>query len=106
MPNLYFWEPEQQNHGILHAVLAWDECDRVLGCASATCLGAEFPTGSRNSDSPARIAILYVHPEEANQLWVAGFYRVDADAMKIHEALGNLKQIPTTDTGTNAQPSS
>jgi hypothetical protein len=101
MPNLYFWEPGNQNHGILHAVLAWDECDRVLDCMSATRLGAEFPTGSMNVGGSAQVAILYVRPDEANQVWVAGFYRIDADATKIHEALGTLKRIPAIITGIN-----
>jgi hypothetical protein len=94
MPNLYFWEPETQSHGILHAVLAWDECDRVLDCASAIPLGPEFPTGSMNVGSSATVAVLYVHPDEANKVWVAGFYRIDADATKIHEALGTLSRTP------------
>jgi hypothetical protein len=101
MPNLYFWEPENQSHGILHAVLAWDECDRVLGCASATNLGADFPTGPVNVGSSATVAILYVRPDEANKVWVAGFYRVDTDVVKIHEALGTLKRFPDIVTGTN-----
>jgi hypothetical protein len=101
MPNLYFWEPEKQNHGILHAVLAWDDCDRVLGCASTTRLGPEFPTESMNVGGAAMVAILYVHPDEANQVWVAGFYRIDTDATKIHDALGTLKRIPAVMTGIN-----
>src|ERR1700722_604991 len=102
MPNLYFWEPESQNHGILHAVLAWDECDRVLGCASATRIGAEFPAGSMNVGGSARVAILYVHPDEANKTWLAGFYRIDADAAQIREAFGMLKRIPALITGIDA----
>ena len=101
MPNLYFWEPENQNHGILQAVLAWDECDRVLGSASAANLGAEFPTGSANVGSSATAPILYMRPDEANEVWVAGFYRVDADVTKIHKALGTQKRIPSVIPGMN-----
>lgn len=95
MPNVYFWDPEIQNHGILHAVLAWDECDRVLDCASATHLGAEFPTGSINLGGSATVAILYVRPDEASEVWVAGFYRIDADVPKIREAIETLKRTPS-----------
>lgn len=101
MPNLYFWEPGCQNHGILHAVLAWDECDRVLGCAPRTRLGPDFPTESMNVGAAARVAILYVRPDEASQVWVAGFYRIDADATKIHDALGTLERLPVVVTGIN-----
>jgi hypothetical protein len=101
MPNVYFWEPEIQNHGILHAVLSWDECDRVLDCASATRLGEEFPTGSIDLDGSATVAILYVRPEEANDVWTAGFYRIDADVTKIREAIRALKRTPSMLTGMN-----
>jgi hypothetical protein len=101
MPNVYFWEPEIQNHGILHAVLSWGECDRVLGFASATRLGAEFPTGSINLCGSATVAILYVHPEEANEIWIAGFYRIDADVTIIREAIRALRRTPSVLTGIN-----
>ena len=103
MPNVYFWEPEIQNHGILHAVLSWDECDRVLGSTSATHLGAEFPSGSINLDGSPTVAILYVRPEEANGVWIAGFYRIDADVTIIREAIRTLKRTQSILTGINGQ---
>ena len=92
MPNLYFWEPENQSHGILHAVLPWEDCDRVVDRASAIRLGDEFPTESINGNSHATVAILYVRPEEANEEWLAGFYRLDADVTEIRERFGTLKE--------------
>lgn len=40
------------------------------------------------------IAILYVRPEEANEKWLAGVYRIDADVTDINQALGTLNRIP------------
>jgi hypothetical protein len=105
MPNVYFWEPEIQNHGILHAVLSWDECDRVLDCATATHLGADFSSGSINLCGSATVAILYVRPEEANDVWTAGFYRIDADPMVIRERIRVFKKTPSIFAGTNGRRS-
>jgi hypothetical protein len=105
MPNVYFWEPEIQNHGILHAVLSWDECDRVLDSASATHLGADFPSGSIDLWGSATVAILYVRPEEATDVWMAGFYRIDADPMMIRERIRTFKKTPSISTGTNGRRS-
>jgi hypothetical protein len=87
MPNLYFWEPEKQNHGILQAVLPWEDCERGVNRKSATRIGDEFPTESPNGTSQAVVVILYVRPEEANEKWFPGFYRIDSDVAEIREAL-------------------
>jgi hypothetical protein len=92
MPNLYFWEPEMQNHGILQAVLPWEDCERVIDRASAIRLGDEFPSRPIHGCAHATLAILYVHPEEANENWFAGFYHIDADVMEIHDGLVTLKE--------------
>ena len=85
MPNLYFWEPEKQNHGILQAVLPWEASDRVVDRALAIRLGDEFPI-ELLSGAGCAVVILYVRPEEANEDWIAGFYRIDADLTGIHAA--------------------
>jgi hypothetical protein len=92
VPNLYFWEPENQNHGILHAVMPWEDCDHVVDRASAIHVGNEFPTRSIKGSGHATLAILYVHPEEANEEWPAGFYRIDRYVTEIHERLNTLKE--------------
>lgn len=94
MPNLYFCEPENQSHRILRAVLSWEECDHVVDRASATRLGSEFPIASIDGSSQTMIAILYVRPEEANEKWLAGVYRIDADVTDMNQALGTLNRIP------------
>jgi hypothetical protein len=96
MPNLYFWEPEKQNHGILQAVLPWEDCDRVVARASAIRLGDEFPTESPDRASHAAVVILYVRPEEANEKWFPGFYRIDSDVTEIREALVAAPKMPET----------
>lgn len=40
------------------------------------------------------IAILYLRPEEANEKWLAGVYRIDADVTDINQALRTLNRIP------------
>jgi hypothetical protein len=96
MPNLYFWEPENQTHGILHAVLPWDECDRVINRSLATRLWDEFPSRSSNGSSHGTLAILYVRTEEANDQWSAGFYRIDADVTEIRNGLSTAKEPQPT----------
>jgi hypothetical protein len=92
MPYLYFWEPESQNHGILQAVLPWEDCDRVFDRASAIRLGDEFPKGPINRYGQATVVIFYVLPEEANEKWLAGFYHLDADVTEIREAFVDAPQ--------------
>jgi hypothetical protein len=91
MPNFYFWEPETQSHGILHAVLPWEDCGRAVDCVSAIRLGEEFPAERINGNGQVTVAIPYVRPEEANEKWLPGFYRLDADVTEIHEGLRTLK---------------
>jgi hypothetical protein len=92
MPNLYFWEPENQTHGILHAVLPWDECNRVIDRALATRLGDEFPSRPNKWSAHPTLVILYVRSEEANQEWTSGFYRIDADVHEIRRGLSTVKE--------------
>ena len=87
MPNLYFCESEDQSRGMLRAVLSWEDCNRVVNYGSAIHLGDEFPSGSINGSCRSTVAILYVRPEEANEEWGAGFYRIDADVTEIDKAL-------------------
>lgn len=94
MPNLYFCEPENHSHRTLRAVLSWEECDRLVDRASAVHLGDDFPLGSVHGTNESTIAILYVCPEEANEKWLAGVYRIDADVTELNQALGTLKRIP------------
>jgi hypothetical protein len=94
MPYLYFWEPEDQNHGILQAVLPWGDCDRVIDSESAIRLGDEFPSGSINGHDGATVVILYVRAEEANDKWFAGFYRINTDVTKIYETLADVPENP------------
>jgi hypothetical protein len=94
MPKLYFWQPGNQSHGILQAVLPWKDCDRLVDRASALPVGDEFPTDSRNWNGQPTVAILHVHPEEANEKWIAGFYLLDMDIVEIHEGLRALKRSP------------
>jgi hypothetical protein len=94
MPNLYFWEPDNPSHWILRAVLSCEDCDRVVDRASAIHLGGKFPGGSMNRRGHGTVAILYVHPDEANVEWLAGYYRIDTDVTEIHECVRTLNRIP------------
>jgi len=94
MPDLYFLEPENHSHSTLRAVLSWEECDRLVDRTSAVRLGAEFPAGSINESNQSTIAILYVPPEEANEEWLTGVYRIEADVTDLNQTLGTLKRIP------------
>jgi hypothetical protein len=87
MPNLYFCESENQNHGMLRAVLPWDACNRMVKQESAIYLGDEFPSKSIEGACGSTVAILYVLPEEASEQWPAGFYRLDTDVLEIDTAL-------------------
>ena len=94
MPKLYFWEPENQSHGILRAVLPWEDCDHVVDSVSAIHVGNEFPRRSINRSGQTTVAILYVCPEEANERWFAGFYLLKKDVTDINEALRILNRLP------------
>jgi len=94
MPHLYFCEPDNQSHGTLRAVLSWEECDHVVDRASAIRLGDEFPVGSINANGQTTVAVLYVRPEEANEKWFAGFYRMNVEVTEITKTLRILNRIP------------
>jgi hypothetical protein len=65
----------------------------VVDRALAIRLGDECPTESPSGAGRA-VVILYVHPEEANRDWIAGFYRIDTDLTGIHEALMDPPKKP------------
>lgn len=99
MPNIYFWEPRHQSHGTLQAVLPWDHCERVIGPASATHLGAQFPTDSVNDSGT--LVILYVRPDEASDQWLSGF-RLNTDAATVHDAINCDTTPPSSAPRTKA----
>lgn len=83
MPNLYFCESIKQS--MLRAVLSREEAMSLLGHHSANYVGQGFPT--KEKGRATNFALLRVFDAEANKNWRPGFYRFDADIMRIDEAL-------------------
>jgi hypothetical protein len=83
MANLYFCQ-SGRCLGILRAVLSSEECTALLSHDSAHYIGQQFPLTNQD---PADFALLRIFDEEADDDWRAGFYLLDADIMRVEEAL-------------------
>ena len=83
MPNLYFCESIKQS--MLRAVLSREEAIGLLDHHSADYVGQKFP--AKKKGRATNFALLRIFEAEANQDWRPGFYRFDADIMRIYEAL-------------------
>ena len=90
MASLYFCQPHTRNQGMLRAVLNREDCQRLAAPADITYLGEEFPNLANGAASSRDFAVLKVDPEEADAKWRCGFYRVDADLMKLNSVLLTL----------------
>ena len=83
MPNLYFCESIKQS--MLRAVLSREEAMGLLVHHSADYVGKKFPTKKKGRAS--NFALLRIFDAEAKRDLRPGFYRFDADIMRIDEAL-------------------
>lgn len=89
MPNLYFCQPHAQNQGMLRAVISLEDCRHLVAPDSATYVGDQFPQLGDNGKS-ADFAVLSVSQEEADAEWRPGYYRFEADLMKLNAQLLTL----------------
>jgi hypothetical protein len=85
MPNLYYCQSTNHSLGILRAVLTWDQGRSLLNQHAVHYAGQQFPTTAQ--DRAADFAVLRIFDEELDEEWRAGFYRFDADNMRIEEAV-------------------
>jgi hypothetical protein len=85
MPNIYYCQPINRGSGILRAVLSSEEGRSLLKQHSFHYAGPQFPTTAQ--DRAADFAVLRILDEERDEEWRAGFYRLDADIMRIEEAI-------------------
>jgi hypothetical protein len=90
MASLYFCQPHTRNQGMLRAVLNREDCQRLAAPGDITYLGEEFPNLANGAGNTRDFAVLKVDAEEANTKWRSGFYRVDADLMKLNSVLLTL----------------
>jgi hypothetical protein len=70
---------------MLRAVLSWEQCRSLLKQHPFRYAGQQFPTKAQ--DQAADFAVLRVFNEELDKKWCAGFYRCDADIIRIEEAV-------------------
>jgi hypothetical protein len=85
MPNIYYCQSLNRGCGILRAVLSWEEGINLLEQLSFCHTGQQFPTTAQ--DPAADFAVLRILDEELDEEWRPGFYRFDADIMRIEEVL-------------------
>ena len=82
-----FYQKCAGNHGVLRAVLSWEQANQVVSICSC------FYMGDRFRDSPDRFhdfAVLSIEEDASNQKWQTGFYRVNASLSELNEALRRL----------------
>jgi hypothetical protein len=75
---------------MLRAVLSREEAMGLLDHHSAGYVGEKFPT--KKTGRATNFALLRIFDGEANQKWRSGFYRFDADIMRIDDALQSCVQ--------------
>jgi hypothetical protein len=85
MPNIYYCQPSNRGCGILRAVLSREAGRSLLKQHSFHYAGPQFPTTAQ--DRATDFAVLRIFDEELGGEWRAGFYRLDADIMRIEEAV-------------------
>lgn|SRR5579864_2112516 len=81
MPNIYYCS--LAHHGILRAVLSWEESKNLLKLCSVQYAGVQFPTMAHGRASD--FAALRILDEERDDKWRIGFYRFDDDLPQIEE---------------------
>ena len=90
VPKVYFYQPRSGNHGVLRAVLSWEEANQVVSIRRCSYMGDRFRDSSDHTDRSQDFAVLSIEENESNQEWQSGFYRVDASLSKLNEALRRL----------------
>jgi hypothetical protein len=85
MPNIYYCQSTNRGLGILRAVLTWDQGRSLLSQHAIHYTGQQFPTTAQ--DRATDFAVLRIFDEEPDKELRAGFYRFDADIMRIEEAV-------------------
>jgi|SRR5689334_22508906 len=81
MPNMYYCS--LAHHGMLRAVLSWEESRNLLKLYSVQYAGLQFPTMTQ--DRASDFAVLRILDEEGNDKWQVGFYSFDGDILQIEE---------------------
>ena len=87
MPNVYFCQPHDKNHGMLRAVLSVKECESVVREHPATYVGENFPRVGNDAGAAEDFAVICFHPDEISPHWRPGYYRVNSDLNKLNESL-------------------
>jgi hypothetical protein len=90
MPSLYFCQPHAQNQGMLRAIVSIDDCQYLVARDKMTYVGEQFPKVYQGSKQSADFAVLSVDASEVQGEWQAGYYRIEADLMKLNQQLLTL----------------
>jgi hypothetical protein len=90
MPKVYFYQHCAGNHGVLRAVLSWEQANQVVSIRSCFYMGDRFRDSPDQTDRFQDFAVLSIEKDESNQEWQSGFYRVDASLTELNEALRRL----------------
>ena len=91
MPKVYFYEHSAGNHGVLRAVLSWEQVNQVVSIRRCFYMGDRFRVSPDQTDRSSQdFAVLSIDEDESNQEWQTGFYRVDASLTELNEALHRL----------------
>lgn len=73
---------------MLRAVLSWKDCKDVVSVGSCLYVGEHFPVMHDNQqDESPEFAVLSIAVDETEAGLQPGFYRLDADLMKLNDAL-------------------
>ena len=90
MPSLYFCQPHAQNQGMLRAIVSFDDCKYLVAKDKMTYVGEQFPTVYDGSSQSADFAVLSIDASEVQGEWRSGYYRFEADLMKLNQQLLTL----------------
>jgi hypothetical protein len=85
MSNIYYCRAPNSVSSSLRAVLSMEQAKCLLKKHSAQYSGQQFPPQDQNQGSD--FAVLRIFDECLGDKWRAGFYRFDADIMRIEEAV-------------------
>jgi hypothetical protein len=101
MSNIYYCQPINRGCGIVRAVLSSEDGRSLLKRHSFHYTGKQFPTTAQ--DRVADFAVLRIFDEELDEEWRAGFYCLDADIMRIEEAVQACTTKPSEVRGGKAK---
>ena len=90
MPSLYFCQPHAQNQGMLRAIVSLEDCKNLVAKDKMIYVGQQFPKVYEGSSRSADFAVLSVDASEVEGEWRAGYYRFEADLMKLNQQLLTL----------------